>query len=720
MNIYPIERRAANRLPQAPLLGDAFGIRGALDTVLQHGRLALSVFALILAAAVLYLLLAAPVYRADTVLEIDTRARSSLLPTLSGNESGGAVLEPQLVSGEMELLRAREVLIPVIKATGTDMSIRSALRYGVLPVGARHGIVVEKFDLPDRQRGNDFDLSVSQGRWQLVDEAGQVLAEGALGELSLFTIGTEPASLLVSADKELPQTRVTLRREVLLKAYEDVLTRLRMFEPQRDSNVVRISVEDTQPQRAAALLNGLVANYMVHAVKRRAVESEKALSYLEDQLPGLQARVKRAEDQLRAEQARSSAAPFNVEAEALLRQRTDFERQQVELRVKRDELVQRVGDQHPDLVAVNAQLATVRRALNTLQDSVKRFPAQQRDLMPLQREVQISTQLYTAMLTHVQKLGVQTASGLASARQIDAAVAPVEPLRPRAAAVLSIGAGLGIVVALSCVLALRALQPTVSDAREFEYAGSVPTLALIPQSDAQLRLMDRGLKDRAVEELGTHRLLVRNAPTDPAVETLRSLSLSLITRPRTEACKVVMITSPAAGSGKAFVAANLAALMSETGKRVLLIESDLRTPGVHKFVGLDEHALGLSDMVVVRRPLNDVIHSHVAMGLDVILQGTATDNPGALLLSQILDDAMIELRQRYDHIIVNTAPLLPSGDAVAVGRLADVALMVVRAEHSLVSETRDAQRRLERAGIKLEGILINGVKLNRLNAPRLA
>jgi tyrosine-protein kinase Etk/Wzc len=720
MNSYPIERRAANRLPPPPPPDDAFGIRGALDTVLQHGRLALTVFALTFAAALLYLLLAAPVFRADTVLEIDTRTRSSLLPTLSGNDRGGAGLDPQQVSGEMELLRAREVLMPVIEATGADISVRGARRYGYLPVGSRHGIDLVNFELPQSQRGNDFDLSVAEGRWELHDEAGQSLAKGALGERAQFAIDAEPASILVKADKDLPKTRVTLRREVPLKAYEDVLTRLRMFEPSRDSNVVRLSIEDTRPERAAALLNALVANYVSHAVRRRAVESEKALAYLEDQLPALKERVNSAEDQLREQQSKSSAAPFNTEAEALLRQRTDLERQQVELRVKRSDLAQKFTAQHPDLIAVNAQLGTVQRALNALQDTVKRFPAQQRDLMPLQREVQTSTQLYTAMLTHVQQLRVQTASGLPSARQIDAAATPFEPVRPRAAAVLSIGAGMGLILALSCVLAWRALQPTVSDSREFESHGSAPTLAVIPESDAQLRLMDSGLKDRAVEELGTHRLLVRAAPADPAVESLRSLYLSLMMRPRTEACKVVMITSPAAGSGKAFVASNLAALMSETGKRVLLIESDLRTPGVHKFVGLDEHAPGLSDIVVGRRGLKEVIRSHVAMDLDVILQGTATDNPGALLLSQVLDDAMIELRQRYDHIIVNTAPMLPSGDAVAVGRVVDVALLVVRAEHSLLTETRDAQRRLERAGIKLEGILVNGVKRNRLNAPRLS
>ena len=88
-------------------------------------------------------------------------------------------------------------------------------------------------------------------------------------------------------------------------------------------------------------------------------------------------------------------------------------------------------------------------------------------------------------------------------------------------------------------------------------------------------------------------------------------------------------------------------------------------------------------------------------------------------MSSALDTAMAELRDRYDHIVINAAPLLPSGDALAIGRLVDIALLVVRAEQSLLHETRVAQRRLEQAGIKLEGLLFNGVKRKRLNAPVL-
>ena len=89
-------------------------------------------------------------------------------------------------------------------------------------------------------------------------------------------------------------------------------------------------------------------------------------------------------------------------------------------------------------------------------------------------------------------------------------------------------------------------------------------------------------------------------------------------------------------------------------------------------------------------------------------------------MSQRLELALAELRDRYDHIVINSAPVLLAGDALAVGRLADCALMVVRAEQSLALEAQEALRRLERAGIRLEGVLFNGVKRSRLVAPVLS
>lgn len=184
-------------------------------------------------------------------------------------------------------------------------------------------------------------------------------------------------------------------------------------------------------------------------------------------------------------------------------------------------------------------------------------------------------------------------------------------------------------------------------------------------------------------------------------------------RARTLASKVILITSPTYGAGNAFIASNFAALMAETGKRILLVETDLRSPSVYRYVELDGRAPGLTDVLYGAKLIDEVIVQHATANLDALLQGSMTDNPGALLMTEGVAEILRDLRQRYDHIVLHAPPLLGVGDALAVGRLADCALLVVRAEQSLVNEVQEAVQRLERSGIRLEGMIFNGVRGGR-------
>lgn len=702
-------------LEQAP--GDLFGLRSAVDSVLRHGWLAFSVFALTLAAALAYALLAAPVYKADTLVRLDTRVKDSLAPSLIAAERGPAEAERTNTAGEQELLTSREVMLPVIAQTGADIDLGFARRHGWLPVGARHGVQVPVFQVPAQRQDKAFSLQVVGKRWQLNDPAGTPVARGDVGQQVVFGIDGGEGRIEVQARASLPATQLRLRQLSPLKAVEEVNKRLRALELTRESGVLRISYEDESAARAAALLNGLVKAYLDNTIARKANDGARALAFVEGQLPALKARMDSAEQELARYQQTARAAPLNMESDALLRQRGDLERQATELQVKHDQLAQHLTPAHPELAAVERQQATLRAALGRLVGQADRLPTQSRDVVRLQRDVQTTTQQYTAMLNHVQQQRVADSGWLANGRQLDKAMVPTEPSRPQKAAVLSVGAGLGLVLALLAALATHALQPTVTGTQELLARAAPPTLAVIPESAAQKRLMSGRLADGSLDELGTHRLLARAAPDEAAVESLRSVHLSLMLRERQNPSKVVLVTSPSAGTGKSFVASNLAAVMAESGRRVLLMEADLHKPGVHRLVAIDEMAQGLTDLLTQTCSLDQVIHRHPSAGFDVLLQGSRQRSMGAVLMSPVLDRTMAELRNRYDHIVINGAPTSPTQDALVVGRHADMALMVVRAEQSLLAETRTALRRLEQSGIKLEGLLFNGVKRNRLNAP---
>lgn len=716
MSPFTVERRAVNQLPPEPHTGDAFGLRSAVDTVLQHGWLALGVFATVMLLAGVYTLLAEPVYRADTLVRFDPVGRDSLLPgSLNAAQSSAELLRAQKAA-ETEVMISREVVLPVVAALGVDISVGSARRDGWLPVGARHGVTVPQFRVPAARQDKPFMLSVEGGRFELQDRKKVLVASGTVGTPLRFQLDGAEALIEVRAPADSPSIRLSVAQQSPLNAFEDVRKRLRMAELSRESGVVRLTFEDTDAVRSAAFLNGIVERYLSYTVSRKADQGQRMLEFVEAQLAPMKARVEAAEQALASYQQSQRAAPLNVEADALLRQRGDLERQWVDLQIKRDQLAQSVTAEHPELAAVLRQLGTVRAALDRLSTHSVKLPDQSREIVRLQREAQSEAALYTSMQAQAQQLRLASGGWMATAVQLDRAVTPIEKLRPRAGSVLSVGAGFGLLLALAATLLAHALQPTVTTAQSVISRAAPPTLAVIPESQAQKRLMAGRMDEESLEELGTHRLLARASPEDPAVEALRSVHLSLMLRESSISTKVILVTSPSAGTGKSFVAANLAAVMAETGRRVLLVEADLRKPGLHKIVGIDEFAVGLSDLLSQSRSLERVIHRHPSAGFDVLLQGTRNKKKSSLLLSPVFESAIAELRGSYDHIVINGAPAMPSRDALVVGRLADIALLVVRAEQSLLQETRMAVRRLEHSGVKLEGLLFNGVKRNRLNA----
>jgi tyrosine-protein kinase Etk/Wzc len=709
---------APRPMPAPPAERDALGLRSLANTVMEHRRLVLAVFLTVLTAAFLKVWFDQPVYKIDALVQIDTTGRAAILPALSADDRDrGDDLRTMPVSGEMEILRSREIVMPAMLAEGGDVEIRPAPIYGFLPRRVRD-VRVPRFEVPDSYLGENFQLSIDGGRFTLADEQGEQVALGDLGKPVKFAIGKETGLIHVETARADVDAELIVEKRRPLSAYDDLRDRTKLFQPSRDSGVVRISMEDTDPTRGAAILNGVVRNYLEQNVRQRTDDNARALDFVETQLPEIKARVERAESELSRYQQTASAIPLNTEAEALLRQSSDLERERVLLQIKRDQLGQRLTPEHPEMAAILTQLATIERAVGRVGANVNRLPVQQRDRLRLQRDLEIDTQLYTTMLARAQELRVARAGYKPAARLIDPAVVPIKPVRPKSTLVMSVAAGLGLVLALAAAMLARVIRPTVSDAHDMEMQVGLPTFAVIPYSDQQQKLMQRRLRPAADGEQGSHRLLARAAPNDPAVESLRALHMSLALRARTrQANSVILISSPTAKAGKSFVACNLAALIARSGKRVLLLETDLRNPGVHRYTGLDPNAPGLSDLLLGRVTMGETVQRKVFRNLDVMLHGTRCGNPAELLLSSALEQTMVALRSTYDHVVIDSAPLLPVGDTLAVGRLADVAMVVVRAEESSVAEAREAVRRLNAAGLSVEGLLFNGVRRSRFGTP---
>jgi tyrosine-protein kinase Etk/Wzc len=170
-----------------------------------------------------------------------------------------------------------------------------------------------------------------------------------------------------------------------------------------------------------------------------------------------------------------------------------------------------------------------------------------------------------------------------------------------------------------------------------------------------------------------------------------------------------MIAGPSPTVGKSFISVNLAAVLASNDKKVLLIDGDLRRGHLHEYLGI-ERENGLSDFISGEIPIGDVLHPTSVEGLTLIPTGTLPPNPAELLLHKRFSNCLSVLAPRYDHIIIDSPPILAVTDAAIIGQGVGGTLMVLKAGEHPMREIEQAAKRLQQAGVNLRGILLNDLK----------
>lgn len=201
--------------------------------------------------------------------------------------------------------------------------------------------------------------------------------------------------------------------------------------------------------------------------------------------------------------------------------------------------------------------------------------------------------------------------------------------------------------------------------------------------------------------------LVSSSTSFPFTEAYKALRTNLNFMAVANHYKKIIITSAIPEEGKSNVAINLAVSIAETHKRVLLIDTDLRKPFLHKYLHIGRKAAGLTAVLSGTAKFADARICYTDIGIDVLTAGVIPPNPAEMLGSATMEQLLIALEREYDYIIMDTPPVSVVTDAAVLGRFADGAILVIRQQHATIESAKQAQRNLESAGVKLIGAVFN-------------
>ncbi|WP_256646937.1 GumC family protein [Thermomonas paludicola] len=669
--------------------------------LVKRRRLIASVLAGVVALALLITLTATPIYRATTVLQLEKEGIQVV--QVDGIQPGGAGWDPDFLQTQYELIRSRALAERVANELNLDQTVLDRL--------------------------ND---------------------PGWLGRMLALLQPTQKQEQKKPAASAAQSTGELRHAADLIRAGLSV-------DPVRNSRLVNISFDSPSPQFAARAANAIADGYIASGLERRFGASSYAKTYLEEQLKLTKVKLEDSERKLvqfaqqenlvsTGEQGQSLAAQNLTQLNAALAAAQDqriraqarwqqassgamppdmignsnirvLQQQKGQLQGQYQLKLQTFKADYPEMLQIKSQIDELDRQIAQEKGGVRASvkaeydaaAAQERMLMGqiaalrtqaldvdgrsiqyniLKREVDTNRQLYDGLLQRYKEVGVAGDVRANNISVIDRAEVPRGRFKPNLLLNLAIGLMLGTMLGVLLAFLLEFLDDTIKTPEDVEQKLKLPVLGVIPKL---------GPKDSVVDA---------SANTQSSFsEAYRSVRTALQFATDHGVPKTLLITSSGPGEGKSTTALALARNLTQLGKRVLLVDADLRNPSLHKTLGLKAET-GLSNLLAGACAFNSAVQVVDEGRLDVILAGPLPPNPAELLSGSKLVSLLTVGVERYDHVVIDGPPVLGLADAPILANAIDGTLLVVNSAKTKISAAQSALKRLLGARARIVGCLL--------------
>jgi len=671
--------------------------------------------------------LATPIYKADAMLQV--KENPSSLSTL---EPVAGLLDKKLpVQAEIEIIKSRMILGQVVK--GLNLEIIAKPRY--FPIIGKaiarrfqqknkdkisaplfdfneyawggEQILVDTFDLPSSWVGRELVLIAgTKGKFQVFYN-NKLYAKGEVGAIVSNTQDQPIFRLFVSVLKARPGTHFILQKQAEIRAINSLQQNLAILEKGRGTGILGFSMESASPDLAMQVLNKTANVYVRMNVEDKSAEAQKTLDFLHKQLPIIKEQLEIAVTVLNEYRLQKGSVDLTIETQSILNSVVETRTQITLFRQKRDELRQNFTASHPSVEAIDKQIFRLESQIRKHNKKIAELPETQQIILRLSRDVKVSEELYTSLLNSLQAIKISKAGTVGDVRIIDYAVLPTSPVKPKKAIIIAISILLGLIIGVVISFIRKALNQGVEDPDIIEKNLDVPVYATVPHSELQKKLNTQLMKNKQYADRPLILALENNE--ELSIESLRSLRTTLHFAFLEAKNNIIMITGPSPGVGKTFVSTNLAVVLANAGKKILLIDADLRKGFINKTMGIKRDN-GLSELISGTISPDEAIHTLEAVNIDFIPTGAIPPNPSELLLHERFKELLEGIGQNYDHIIIDSPPILAVTDACIIGRMASATLMVIRAGEHPLKELQQSVKRLKQNNVDLKGIVFNDVK----------
>ncbi|EJK9164996.1 TPA: polysaccharide biosynthesis tyrosine autokinase [Escherichia coli] len=672
---------------------------------IDHRKLIISVTSLFTLIALIYAIFATPIYQADALIQVEQKQANAILSNLTQMLPDS---QPKSAP-EIALIQSRMIL----GKTVDDLNLQARVKEKYFPLlgrgfarlmGNKEGnISISRLYINGDDTEEPKVILTVKDKNNYSIQMGDTVFSGKVGEL----LEENGISLKVDSIDAAPGNEFVVAYVSRLKAITDLQDSLIVADQGKDTGMLTLSLTGDNPLLIERILNSVSENYLAQNIARQAAQDAKSLEFLSKQLPQVRGDLDLSEDKLNQYRRLNDSVDLSLEAKAVLDQIVNVDNQLNELTFRESEISQLYTKEHPTYKALMEKRKTLQDEKIKLNKRVSAMPETQQEILRLSRDVESGRAVYMQLLNRQQELNIAKSSAIGNVRIIDDAVTQTKPVKPKKILILLAGIVFGGMVSVGLVLLRVLLRRGIETPEQLEEVG-INVYASIPLAETFTKnnLQGKGSTKKVFNKIPS--FLAVDNPADLAIEAIRGLRTSLHFAMMEARNNILMISGASPNAGKTFVSSNLAAVIAQTGKKVLFIDTDMRKRYTHKLFN-ENNSNGLSDILSGKTEISLAIKTIKSAGFDYISRGMVPPNPAELLMNKRFGDLLEWANNNYDIVVLDTPPILAVTDAAVIGHYVGTTLLVARFELNTAKEIEVSIKRFEQTGIIVKGCILNGV-----------
>lgn len=723
---------------------DEIDLMALLFAILRGWKIIIFFAVLGLLIGILYSRYVNPTFRSDALIQIEENSKG--VAALGADISELIGSQASKAEAEAELIKSRMILEPVvnllhlrirlsdpnistidrIKNNSTDTQINKP--EGVSLETEDGKVEVSQFNVSQDYLNQPFILTRSATGFVLSNGFDDF--KGQIGKVHQFR-GTDGQIQITVNDLPADGYPINITKQSLQTTTEQINTELSVVEKGKQTGIIQLSMTGANQQQTSLILKQIVLSYIDQNESRGSEETTKTISFMETQIPTLKKKLEDSEAIFNEFRKKYGTIDVSKEAELLLTESSQIDVQLNELKLKKADLTTYYTEEHPLVTQINEQLEVLNTRKQDIDDTIVGLPEIQREFLQLSADSTINREIYLTLVKNYEQLKIVKAGQIGFARIIDLPINNFKAIAPKKLLIIILAMLLGSMLGTMLVLLKNMLRNVVKDPERLEAKTGVPVVATVPRSPLLTRL-------RRSNKKAPNRLLAyvdNNSLSYEAIKSLRTnLMFGMPAQGRAgQRAKVILITGESPGVGKSFISSNLTEVFAQLDKKVLIMDADMRLGELHKMFSMSQDN-GLGDYLSQDKTHLSKDNAHVSKivanqedylasfihptgidNIDFMPRGQHPRNPASLLANGSFDHLMKELNLHYDYIIIDSPPILAASDAMILSQYADKVLMVARYDKSIEGQVVYAVNQMNKANIKVDGIILNDVQQGLLS-----